>query len=76
MGFYTGILIESSPPKGGVHELMILLMDLPKEFLSKFFGEEMGGVRGTQTPSFKIFLARLLVFCQDQLVLARLLVFC
>ena len=41
MGFYTGILIKSSPPKGGVHKLMILLKDLPKEFLRKFFGEEM-----------------------------------
>ena len=50
MGFYIGILIKSSPPKGGVHKLMILLRDLPKEFLRKFFGEEMGGVRGTQTP--------------------------
>ena len=46
----TRILIKSSPPKGGVHKLMILLRDLPKEFLRKFFGEEMGGVRGTQTP--------------------------
>ena len=53
MGFYIGILIKSSPPKGGVHKLMILLRDLPKEFLRKFFGEEMGGVRGTQTPSLE-----------------------
>ena len=50
MGFYIGILIKSSPPKGGVHKLMILLRDLPKDFFRKFFGEEMGGVRGTQTP--------------------------
>ena len=50
MGFYIGILIKTSPPKGGVHKLMILLRDLPKVFLTKFFGEEMGGVRGTQTP--------------------------
>ena len=50
MGFYIGILIKTSPPKGGVHKLVILLRDLPKEFLRKFFGEEMGGVRGTQTP--------------------------
>ena len=46
MGFYIGILIKSSPLKGGVHKLMILLRDLPKEFLRKFFGEEMGGYRG------------------------------
>ena len=50
MGFYIGILIKSSPPKGGVHKLMILLRDLPKEVLRKLFGEEMGRVRGTQTP--------------------------
>ena len=53
MGFYIGILIKTSPPKGGVHKLMILLRDLPKEFLRKFFGEEMEGVRGTQTPLSK-----------------------
>ena len=50
MGFNTGILIKSSPPKGGVHKLMILLRDLPKEFLTKFFGEEMGGSGGPRRP--------------------------
>ena len=30
--------------------MMILLRDLPKDFLRKFFGEEMEGVRETQTP--------------------------
>ena len=50
MGFYIGILIKSSPPKGGVHKLMILLRDLPKEFLRKFFGEEMGGSGGPRPP--------------------------
>ena len=49
IGFYIGILIKSSSPKGGVHKLMILLRDLPKDLLRKLFGEEMGGVRGTQT---------------------------
>ena len=42
---------EISPTIGGVHELMILLRDLLKEQLQHIFGEEMGGVRGTQTPS-------------------------
>ena len=51
MGFYIGILIKSSPPKGGVHKLMILLRDLPKEFLRKFFGEEKGGSGGPRPPS-------------------------
>ena len=50
MGFYIGILIKSSPPKGGVHKLMILLRDLPKELLRKFFGEEMGGGQGDPDP--------------------------
>ena len=50
MGFYIGILINTSPPKGGVHKLMILLRDLPKEFLRKFFGEEMGGGQGDPDP--------------------------
>ena len=50
MGFYIGILIKSSPPKGGVHKLMIFLRDLPKEFLIKFFGEEMGGSGGPRPP--------------------------
>ena len=50
MGVYIGILIKSSPPKGGVHKLMILLRDLPKEFLKKFFGEEMGGGQGDPDP--------------------------
>ena len=35
---------------GGVHKLMILQRDFVDDFLTKFFGEEMGGVRGTQTP--------------------------
>ena len=43
MGFCIGILIKTSPPKGGVHKFMILLRDLPKEFLRKSIGEEMGG---------------------------------
>ena len=50
MGFYIGILIKTSPPKGGVHKLMILQRDLPKEFLRKFFGEEMGGGQGDPDP--------------------------
>ena len=41
---------EISPTIGGVHKLMILLRDLVKERLQNIFGEEMGGVRGTQTP--------------------------
>ena len=41
---------EISPTIGGVHKLMILLRDLVKENLQNIFGEEMGGVRGTQTP--------------------------
>ena len=36
MGFYTGILSKPSPPKGGVHKLMILLRDLPKDFFQNF----------------------------------------
>ena len=35
---------------GGVHKIQILIRDLLKEILQKIFGEEMGGVRGTQTP--------------------------
>ena len=37
-------------PIGGVHKIQILIRDLLKEILQKIFGEEMGGVRGTQTP--------------------------
>ena len=51
MGFYIGILIKSSLPKGRVHKLMILLRDLPKEILRKFFGEEVGGSGGPRPPS-------------------------
>ena len=51
MGFYLGILIKSSPPKGGVHKLQILLREQLEDFLRNFFGEEMGGVRGTQPPN-------------------------
>ena len=92
MGFYTGILIKSSPPKGGVHKLQIFsrekyidfsqnfatphggsyrdsheivptkggvhkikmsIKELLEKALRNFFGEEVGGVRGTQTPSWK-----------------------
>ena len=57
MGFCIWILIKTSPPKGGVHKLMILLRDLRKEFLRKFFGEEMGGGQGDPDPLvFKIHL--------------------
>ena len=38
------------PTLGGVHKIQILIRDLLKEFLQEIFGEEMGGVRGTQTP--------------------------
>ena len=42
---------EISPAMGGgVHKLMLSLRDLSKETLQKVFGEEIGGVRGTQTP--------------------------
>ena len=50
MAFYLGILMKSPPPYGGVHKLMILLRELVKDVLRKIFGEEMWGVRGTQTP--------------------------
>ena len=50
MGFYTGILIKSSPPKGEVHRIQVLIRELFENTLRNFFGEEMGGVRGTQTP--------------------------
>ena len=46
MGFYLGILMKSPPPQGGVHKLMISLMDFPKENLQEIFGEEMGGGQG------------------------------
>ena len=42
MGFYIGILIKSSPPKGGVHKLMILLRDLPKDFLENSSAKKLG----------------------------------
>ena len=32
--------------------MIILLTDLLKEKIQKIIGEEMGGVRGTQTPSY------------------------
>ena len=51
-----GVLYRDShsivPSKGGVHKLMILLRDLPKEFLRKFFGKEMGG-QGDPDPLVK-----------------------
>ena len=53
MGFYLGILMKSPPHRGGVHKLIILLRDLLKEVIQTIFGEEMGGVRGTQTPLSK-----------------------
>ena len=61
MGFYVGILIKSSPPKGGVHKLMILLRDLPKEFSTKFFGEEMGGGQGDPDPLIVILTLEMIV---------------
>ncbi len=33
----------------------MLIRDLLKEILQKIFGEEMGGVRGTQTPLFQTY---------------------
>ena len=62
MGFYLGILMKSPPPYGGVHKLMILLRDLVKKQIPKILGEEMGGVRGTQTP----FLKKLVIFFRVQ----------
>ena len=56
MGVDIGILIKSSPPKGGVHKLMILLRDLPKKFLRKLFGEEMGGGSGGPRPPIGIII--------------------
>ena len=50
MAFGTGILIKKFIHRGGVHKLMILQRDFVDDFLTKFFGEEMGGVRGIQTP--------------------------
>ena len=35
---------------GGVHKLMIFIREKSKDLLRNFFGEEIGGVRGTQTP--------------------------
>ena len=46
------------PTLGGVHKIQILIRDLLKEFLQKIFGEEMGGVRGTQTPLCYLYLTR------------------
>ena len=37
----------------GVRKLMILIRETLEEFLRNFFGEEMGGVRGTPAPEFK-----------------------
>ena len=55
-----GVLYRDShkivPTKGGVHKLMILLRDLPKDFLRKFFGEDMRGSRGPRPPSRKLIL--------------------
>ena len=42
------------PTLRGVHKMQILIRDLLKEILQKIFGEEMGGVRGTQTPLSEI----------------------
>ena len=36
---------------GGVHKLMILLRDFVDNFLTKFFGEEVGGSGGPRPPS-------------------------
>ena len=36
------------PTLGGVYKIKVLIRDLLKEILQKIFGEEMGGVRGTQ----------------------------
>ena len=36
--------------RGGVHKIQILIEDFLKEFLRNFFGEEIGGVKGTQAP--------------------------
>ena len=35
---------------GGVHKIQILIRENLEEFLRVFFGEEIGGVRGTGTP--------------------------
>ena len=35
---------------GGVHKLMILQRDFVDDFLTKFFGEEMGGGQGDPDP--------------------------
>ena len=35
---------------GEVHKLQILLRENLEEILRNFFGEEIGGVRGTRTP--------------------------
>ena len=48
-------VVTSYDPKpylfvGGVHKIQILIRELLEDFLRNFFGEEMGGVRGTQAP--------------------------
>ena len=57
MAFGTGILIKKLFI-GGVHKLMILQRDFVDDFLTKFFGEEMGGSGGPRPPSvlFAVFI--------------------
>ena len=53
MGFGIGILITGGNLKGGgggVHKIQTLRRELVEECSRTFFGEEIGGVRGTQTP--------------------------
>ena len=49
MAFGTGILIKKFIHRG-VHKLMILQRDFVDDFLTKFFGEEMGGVQWHPDP--------------------------
>ena len=35
---------------GGLHKLMIFIKEKLEDLLRYFFSEEMGGIRGTQTP--------------------------
>ena len=46
---------------GGVHKIQILIRDLLKDFFTKIFGEDFGGVRGHCDPLMIYSMSRPLV---------------
>ena len=53
MGFYIGILIKSSPPKGGGTQDDDFTKGFTKGIFENILRRRNGGVRGTQTPLHK-----------------------